>query len=96
MSKDKKQPDEDAEKVEIPAFTEKSMCAFITLLLWKIGGMECITQEQLDKFNIEDGPELLYSHQKKAWTMKLKDDAMPTIVTVPKKMLKRNRKLILS
>lgn len=94
MIKNDKQPEEG--KVVAPPFPPKAFWAFMALLLYKTGGKEVITQELIDKFDIDQGPEVLYDHENKAWIMKLPDGTMPTIVTVPKKMLKRNRKLILS
>ena len=64
--------------------------AFVTLMLYKLGGTECISQEQMEKFNADHGPEVLYDHDKKVWIMKIKEgQESPVIVTVPKKVLRK-------
>lgn len=91
------EPKPEQDELETPPFTWKHMWAFNTLMLYKTGGRECITQEQIDKFDVDNIPEVLYDHENKAWVMKLKDDVeKPVIVTVPRKLLKRHRKPIFS
>lgn len=82
---------------EPPEFQPKWYWAFVAFMLYHMpNGKVRLIQEELEKFPLNNMPEVLYDHDRKAWIMQLKKGAMPTIVTVPKKMLKRNRKLILS
>ena len=41
---------EQPEQLTAPEFEAKFFWAFVTLLLYKVGGVECISQEQLEKF----------------------------------------------
>jgi len=86
-----KEPDKDR-----PTFQPEWYWAFTTLLLYKVGGIEVISQKMLDKFNIDDMPKVVYDHDKKAWVMKLRKGEMPTIVTVPKKILRKKPRVMLS
>ena len=81
---------------QVPEFKPSSFWAFMTLTLYKLGGVEVITDEQLEQFDIEHAPDVLYDHDRKAWIMKLKKDDMPKRILVPVngKILKKQRRLI--
>lgn len=91
MKNEQKQPE------KCPEFKPEAFWAFCSIMLFKIGGVEALTQKQIDDFSmIDDGPEVVYNHDKKVWIMQLPKKDRPTIVTVPKKLLKRNRRPIFS
>ena len=98
--KKNEQPDKDntpePKAPEAPEFLPQFFWAFVSLLLYKVGGIECVTQKQLEKFNPDHCPDVMYDHEKKAWIMKLKDVDKPVIVTVPKKMMRKTPKILLS
>ena len=93
MSPKPKQPKGD----KVPPFKPEYFWGFAALMLYKLGGVEIITQKQLEKFNMEHAPDVMYDHDKEAWIMRLKEQPKPeVIVTVPKKILKRVPKGFLS
>ena len=84
---------------QVPEFKPSSFWAFMTLTLYKLGGVEVITDEQLEQFDIEQAPDVLYDHDRKAWIMKLKEKDMPgpkVLVKVPKKLIRKMPKTFLS
>ena len=84
-------------ELECPDFLPAYFWAFATLLLYKVGEIECISQEQIEKFDIDNYPDVMYDHVKKAWVMKLKKGVdQPVIVTVPKKILRKTPKIFRS
>jgi len=80
-----------------PEFRPAWFWAFVALMLHKLGGMEAVTIERLEQFDIEDCPEVYYDGDAKAYVMKLKDKDMPArpvFVPVGGKILKRQRKIL--
>ena len=96
MTKDQEQP-EASQKPEPPEFEAEYFWAFVAFMLYRIGGTCVLTDENIKRFQmVDEAPEVLYDHDKEAWIMKLKDEHKPTIVTVPKKMLKKMPKFFRS
>ena len=92
IQKSDEQPDNDQQP--IPDFQPLWFWAFCSLMLYKLGGSEAITLDRLEKFPIEEVPEVVYDRELKAWIMRLKPGAVPKIV-VPNKISKRHRKPII-
>jgi hypothetical protein len=88
--------DQDKQNVKVPEFKSEYFWAFVSLMLYKVGGREAVTTEQLEKFDADEGPEVLYDHDKDAWIMQLQAKHRPTIVTVPKKILRKTPKIFRS
>jgi len=84
------------EQHKVPEFKPEYFWAFVSLMLYKTGGVEIVTAEQLEKFNPDEGPEVLYDHEKDAWIIQLQEKHRPTVVTVPKKILRKTPKIIKS
>lgn len=88
--------DQDENKLECPGFQPKYFWAFCALMLWKLGGMEVIKHEYIEKFDLDNMPEVIYDHDKAVWIMKFKKGQMPVIVVPGKKIRKRMLKGSLS
>ena len=58
------------DKQEVPEFKDSYVPAFVGLMLHKLGGMQQITVELLEKFPVEDTPVIDYNPNKKAFMMK--------------------------
>ena len=73
-----------------PEFKPEYYWAFMSLILWKTGGVEAITQEQIEKFDaVTDLPEVVFDHDHQAWIVRLKKEDRPPIVAVPNKIRKK-------
>ena len=84
------------EETQMPTFEPRFFWAFVALMLYKLGDVEMITLERLEKFDAEkDCPEVVWIAEKKAWMMKNKKIDRPTIITPPKKIAKQMMKNIL-
>lgn len=80
----------------MPEFKPEYYWAFVTLMLYKLGGTEAISQKQIEKFDTPDYPAVMYDHDKKAWIMKLLGVEPPAIVPVLKKQLIKTPKIFRS
>lgn len=85
-------------KPKCPEFQAKFFWAFVALLLYKTGGVEIVTQEQLEKFSLDDLPEVIYDHDHQVWVMRLKKDQGPkkNLVHLPNKIRKKMPKVMWS
>lgn len=84
----------DNEKPEVePEFKDVYVPAFCALMLTKLGGMQQITVELLERFPKEDTPIYEYNPEKKAFVMKT--PAYHKRKTRKRGLIKRKRNLIL-
>jgi hypothetical protein len=80
------------EPIDESAFPPEYFWAFLTLMLYKTGGVCTLSVDILEKFELADAPEIFYSEELKAWQMKLKDKDMPkkkSLIKVPKGIAKK-------
>ncbi len=82
-------------KPEVPEFKPEYVRAFLIKLLQKVGGSETISLERLEQFPLDSAPDLVYDDDNKTWAMRSTVPA-PVIVTVPKKILRKTPKILLS
>ena len=83
------------QKQKRPGFQPQWFWAFTTLMLWKLGGVEAISLDQLKAFEIDNVPDVYYDHDRKAFVMKLKESPNPDVnVFVPKKKLNKTPQVI--
>ena len=75
---------------EIPEFKPKYIKAFLGLLLFKTGGKETITVEQLEKFpDTEEALIIDWDPDKKAFSIEIRGYEPPKAILTPKKILKK-------
>ena len=73
-----------------PVFKPEYFWAFAALMLYKLGDVEAITLEHLEKFDAErDCPDIIWNAEKKSFIMKNKTIDRPVIIKVPKKLMKK-------
>ena len=78
------------EEVEIPEFKQKYISAFVCLMLYKQGGFQTITIDQLEKYPEKDEPIVEYNGALKAFTLRspeVKKKRKRGIVTPSKKII---------
>jgi len=81
---------ESKENSEIPDFLPQYFWAFMALLLYKIGGVEAIKLEYLEKFDFEnDCPQVSWDAKNKAIVMRNLDAEEPVKIITPGKIRKK-------
>lgn len=75
---------------KMPEFKPQYFWAFCALMLYKLGDVEAISLECLDKFNAErDSPDVIWNAEKKAFIMKNKEISRPSPIAIPGKIRKK-------
>jgi len=77
---------------ELPVFKKEFYWAFAALMLYRIGGLEAISLEHLEKFDFKkDCPQVTWDAKNKAFIMRNKDadKARQAIIAIPGKIRKK-------
>jgi len=94
--KEKEQEVPAAPEQEVPEFKNEYYWAFMALALYKIGNIETIPIEALEKFDAErDSPDIIYNPESKSFSLMNKEYEIPKkIVTAAKIPRKIRRKFL--
>jgi len=85
---------ENNQSQEVPEFKNEYYWAFMALALYKIGNIETIPIEALEKFDAErDSPDIIYDPESKSFSLRNKEYEIPkkivTAAKIPRK-IRRN------
>jgi hypothetical protein len=85
------------EPKELPEFKTEYFWAFVTVLLYKIGGVQAISLKHLELFDFEkDCPQVTWDARNEVFIMRNKEiKKQPSLIEVPGKIRKKLLKNIL-